>query len=75
MKILLVMITVCLTSLLNAQDLEGNWNGKLNIQGQEMAFVFHFMKLLGTFLAPVLLGLIKTFPSVPSDQTLNEKNF
>ena len=44
MKFLLVMITVCLTSILSAQDLEGNWNGKLNIQGQEMAFVFHFMK-------------------------------
>ena len=44
MKILLVMITVCLTSLLNAQDIEGNWNGKINFQGQEMAFVFHFMK-------------------------------
>jgi len=44
MKILLVMITVCLTSLLNAQNIEGNWNGKLNIQGQELAFVFHFMK-------------------------------
>jgi len=43
MKLLLVMITVCLTSLLNAQDIEGNWNGELNIQGQEMAFIFHFI--------------------------------
>ena len=44
MKNLLLMITVCLTSLIHAQDIQGNWNGKLDIQGQEMPLIFHFIK-------------------------------
>ena len=44
MKNLLLMITVYLTSFIHAQDIQGDWNGKLDIQGQEMPLIFHFIK-------------------------------
>jgi dipeptidyl aminopeptidase/acylaminoacyl peptidase len=43
-KTLAFLITIGLSYGLNAQDIQGDWNGELNVQGQEMTLVFHFTK-------------------------------
>jgi len=44
MKTLVLLISLFLNYSINAQDIQGDWNGELSIQGQEMPLVFHFKK-------------------------------
>ena len=43
-KILTILISFMLTFSLYGQNIEGNWNGNLMIENEEMALVFNFKK-------------------------------
>jgi len=41
-KPLLIISLLLMVSILKAQTVEGDWSGKLNVQGQELPLIFHF---------------------------------
>ena len=41
-KPFLIFLLLLMVSILKAQTVEGDWSGKLNVQGQELPLIFHF---------------------------------
>lgn len=55
-KLILLSFLISIFSMSKAQTIEGDWSGKLNVQGQEVPLVFHFSgnddELSGTMDSP-----------------------
>jgi uncharacterized protein len=43
-KTIIIILTILITQSLNAQDITGNWNGMLKVQGMELRLVFNISK-------------------------------
>ena len=43
-KILTILISFMLSFSLDGQNIEGNWNGNLMIENEEMALAFNFKR-------------------------------
>jgi len=73
LKILTLFITLTVFQWYMAQDIDGTWNGKLNVQGQEIPLVFHFEKnkkeIKGTMDSPA-----QGASGIPIDEISYKKN-
>lgn len=49
MKVLMTVLITFLCYQLNAQDVVGDWNGKLSFQGTELRIVFHITSQDGDY--------------------------
>lgn len=51
MKVLMTFLVALLAFQSNAQDIVGDWNGKLSFQGTELRIVFHVTSQDGNYMA------------------------
>ena len=56
-------LALAILQLSLAQQINGTWNGKLNVQGQEIPLVFHFVENKKKLKAPwiALLKVLREF--------------
>ena len=73
LKIVSILMALSMLQLSIAQDIDGTWNGKLNVQGQEIPLVFHFeenkKEIKGTMDSPA-----QGATGIPIDEISYKKN-